>query len=437
MVTQSVQWLRLLGALVLFAGTGPTVLARSADSADSSERSAEKAGGASAVSMGCDHTVPDMSDSHTPEIPTPHGPKSTRPSERTDSGSKITPTTQCTKPCLQLAFTSGLPWEHDIWLITVKTRVMVNLTKHPGRYSDPVWSPDGKRLLFMSDRDHPWKPLQGTPYFDLYMMNADGTAQRRVTNCDFVGGDPAWSPDGKIAFTCHRSGVTELGVLDASGMLQKTLKIPESLSISDLGWSPDGRRLAFTATDRPGEVGSYRIYVTEVTYSEEGVTRLLTDKDDFFTRLLADKGDSDPEWSPDGRRIVFMSKRDGNPEIYVMNADGSEQRNLTNDRHVDTRPHWSPDGQSIGFASSRNGNGQIYKMAADGSGLVNLTKSNDNDTFYGFSWSPNGEFIAFFRGGPLQGQLWIMRSDGSEQRRLTNDKIPDANFQAWRSCARR
>ena len=85
----------------------------------------------------------------------------------------------------------------------------------------------------------------------------------------------------------------------------------------------------------------------------------------------------EPVWSPDGERIAFVSSRDDNFEIYVMNADGSEPANLTNNSADDYSPAWSPDGKYIAFVSkrdgNRDGNREIYVMKADGSEPTNLT----------------------------------------------------------------
>ena len=101
-------------------------------------------------------------------------------------------------------------------------------------------------------------------------------------------------------------------------------------------------------------------------------------------------------------QIAFVSDRDRNEEIYVMNADGSNLRNLTRNPALDWKPAWSPDGGRIAFTSDRDGNFEIYVMDAKGRNLRNLTKNPSTDDSP--SWSPNGEHIAFAsnRDGPMK-----------------------------------
>lgn len=103
--------------------------------------------------------------------------------------------------------------------------------------------------------------------------------------------------------------------------------------------------------------------------------------------------DGSPSWSPDGRRIAFYSERDGNAEIYVMNADGSDVRRLTTSAADEGYPGWSPDGTNISFDSDRDGNFEIYAMDADGSRVRRLTNHPARDV--SASWSPDGSHIAF------------------------------------------
>jgi Tol biopolymer transport system component len=117
--------------------------------------------------------------------------------------------------------------------------------------------------------------------------------------------------------------------------------------------------------------------------------------------------------------IAFSSLRDGNDEIYVIDIDGSGERQLTNGPAFDTAPAMSPDRRSIAFASDRSGQMQIHVMAPNGSGVRNLSSSEFFD-FYP-SWFHDGSRILFQRLDPASGfDLWVMNADGSDQRRLTS-----------------
>jgi Tol biopolymer transport system component len=138
-----------------------------------------------------------------------------------------------------------------------------------------------------------------------------------------------------------------------------------------------------------------------------------------ITRHPAD--DWDPSWSPDGTKIVFQSWRDGNAEIYVMNADGTNVRNLTNHPAEDSHPDWSPDGKKIVFCSNRDNPGgpvDIYVMDADGSNPINLTRSPGSVDWYP-AWSPDGRKIAFCSDRDGHYEIYVMNADGSGLRRLT------------------
>jgi len=132
-----------------------------------------------------------------------------------------------------------------------------------------------------------------------------------------------------------------------------------------------------------------------------------------------------------GGRIVFASKRDDNYEIYVMNADGTDQRRLTNNLREDGRPAWSPDCRQIAFGSDRSGHFDIYVMNADGSNVRRLTNKGDN----GYpAWSPappgggtGGLKITFSRYDPGS-DLYVMNADGSNQQRLTQTGVGGADM---------
>ena len=172
-------------------------------------------------------------------------------------------------------------------------------------------------------------------------------------------------------------------------------------------WSPDGAKLAFTRITRDPELWldlDPDIYVMNADGS--GVTRLTFDAQS-----------RSPAWSPDGNRIAFT--RGGvavADEIYVMNADGSGVARLTSNPFNDNSPTWSPDGSKIAFASQRNGlDYQIYTMNADGTGVTRLTFGPGREVSP--AWSPDGSKIAFSR---LGGRLFVVNPDGSGLRQLAD-----------------
>ena len=146
--------------------------------------------------------------------------------------------------------------------------------------------------------------------------------------------------------------------------------------------------------------GSYTLY------ADTGHPIKLTNSDYSYSN-------GSPSWSPDGSRLAFVSDRDGNSEIYVMDADGQNQTRLTDNDHWDGSPSWSPDGSRLAFMSNRDGNIEVYVMDADGQ---NQTRLTDNYNGWGFSpsWSPDGSRLAFAPGV----EVYVMDANGQNQTRL-------------------
>jgi Tol biopolymer transport system component len=177
-------------------------------------------------------------------------------------------------------------------------------------------------------------------------------------------------------------------------------------------WSPDGARIAFQS-----KIGSnIEIYVMDADGSNQ-------------TQLTDNPADDEmPSWSPDSSRIIFTSNRDGNRELYVMNADGSDLRRLTNHPANDWEPSWSPDGKKIAFESSRGGNRDIFVMNSDGSNPMRLTDNPSGDRIP--SWSPDGKKIVFVSDRDGNMEIFTMNADGTDQIRLTKNRAIDW-YPAW------
>lgn len=173
-----------------------------------------------------------------------------------------------------------------------------------------------------------------------------------------------------------------------------------------------GTKIAFTS-DRDG---NSEIYV--IDQDGGNVTNLSNNV----------ASDDRPSWSPDGLRLAFASNRDGNWEIYVMDADGANQTNLTSNGADDRYPAWSPDGSKIAFYSYRDGNWEVYSMNADGSSPSNLTNNSANDSYP--AWSPNGSKIAFHTDRDGNFEVYVMDANGSGQTNLTNNVAEDG-APAW------
>ena len=199
---------------------------------------------------------------------------------------------------------------------------------------------------------------------------------------------------------------TTLNVTEAYGIKRVSVMVDQSTSVGDYWTQLTHRQLVLPATD--------------LSVFAEGLHDGWTVRPEWLRNLTRHPAsDVYPTWSPDGSRIAFRTGRDGNDEIYVMNADGSDPANLTNDPGSDGNPSWSPDGSRIAFRSERDGNFDVYVMNADGTDLVRLTNNPGYDG--SASWSPDGQKIAFATYRDDKADIYVMEADGSDPVNLTND----------------
>jgi len=313
------------------------------------------------------------------------------------------------------------------------------------RTNSPVgFSADGKRFAFMRQNRE-----QGETA--LMIANADGTGEQTISvrkspDSFSTGKRPAFSPDGKtIACIGNNSGENFLRVLtvnSADGAL-KALTSEKWVALQDVIWLPDSDNLLLTAQDDIN-FGPLQIWTTSLSGggAAEKVTHevnnyvglslsadsgaLLTTQSDAFNniwiisngdlnqakQILSNKGGGrvDMSWTREGR-IVYTSNASGNPNIFIMNADGTNQTQLTTDTFVKRSPVVSPDSRYIVFVSNQAGTEQIWRMDIDGQNQRQLTF---NQIYRYPQFSPDGKWIVYPTWQDKKAYLWKVSIDGGE-----------------------
>ena len=273
------------------------------------------------------------------------------------------------------------------------------------------------------------EPVDGATPPEVWVMRADGTNQKQVTE-NGVAWMPRLSPDGsQIVF---ESIGTELDIMDVKTGARRKLASGVPCCAQ---WSPDGTVIAFT--NSTGLYTPHQIFIID----PDGTNLRQLTSDASYTDTSFSKDVA--SWSPDGNRILFTAEYDNVPNpttaLYVMQKDGTGMTPITDTTAggVGNSAAWSPDGRMITFVADGGFIGMsqlryhstIHTMNADGTGRVQLSADTSKDSFP--NWSPDGKQILFSSERDGHSQIYVMNADGTSQRRLvtssTNDRYP-----SWR-----
>jgi Tol biopolymer transport system component len=267
----------------------------------------------------------------------------------------------------KVAFMTNYDGDLDICVINADGTGLRALTKNSSADSYPSWSPDGKRIAFTSNRDGD---------FDIYVMNADGSNQVNLTNrwSHHDDDDPHWSPDGtRIAF--NMAGYDSWDVWEVR-LVDQDPPIPIAPLVQTWAddwfdsWSPDGKH--FLIESDVG--GDFDIYTAD-TPPIDSMWSTAEPK------VLADDASAQgaATWSPDGKQIAYSGNRDGDWEVYLMNADGTRERQLTHNDVDDIVAHWqslhdllAPRAHALPSEASRGERARLRFTTSDNSGRTSV-----------------------------------------------------------------
>lgn len=276
----------------------------------------------------------------------------------------------------QIAFSSDRDGPRKIYLMNSDGTDLRPLAKVVSG-SFPVFSPDGTQLIFGSSIEN--------ENGDVYLANLnDDSPPVKLTDwpSNEENRQNCWSPDGtKIVFLSDQSGKSNIYVLDVEPFKPRLVLGDENADLTAPSFSPDGSKIAYQARleDKTGEL--------RVSDTTSRVVR---------TVIKGENADLSPAWAPRGNVIAFNCKSEGNTDVCAVADNGDSLANLTRNAARDTSPTWSPDGTEIIFASNRDGNLErvsIFRMDADGRNQRRVSQKSGFEMAP--AWSPDGKFVVF------------------------------------------
>jgi Tol biopolymer transport system component len=279
-------------------------------------------------------------------------------------------------PTTRNTFTSAL------WIANVETGEKRFLCENDAM--QPSWSPHGNRIAF-------WFMPPGAGRSDIATISRSGGEIEVVTKDASTNWNAVGSPDGNfLYFASDRSGnmsFWRIAIDEKTGKVQgeaEAVSTPSNFN-RHLSFSANGRRMIYVQTDQQSNIQAIRFAQKSERIAGEPF---------WITR--GDRNLVRPELSPDGTRFVMRAVRRTQDDIVVVSRDGTQWRDLTNDKFFDRYPRWSPDGKRVAFTSDRSGRYEIWVLDADATNLRQLTFDSPGDTTFPL-WSPDGTRILFRR----------------------------------------
>jgi Tol biopolymer transport system component len=272
----------------------------------------------------------------------------------------------------------------QLWVINVETGAKRLLSDDDAM--QPAWSPHGSRVAF-------WFMPTGVGRSDVATIPSAGGEPVVVTKDATTNWNPVWSPDGKyLYFASDKSGSMSFRRVRIEEETGRVLSEPEAVGTPSkfsrhLGFSRDGRRMIYVQTDNQSNIqaADFDARAEKVM----GEPRWITRGDRLVVR---------PELSPDGRQFVMRVPRRTQDDIVLVNRDGTNWRDLTNDKYFDRYPRWSPDGRRVAFVSDRTGVYELWTIDAEGTNLRQISFDSPPTTSFPI-WSPNGTRLLFRKEG--------------------------------------